>query len=91
MLWRASKSDDVLWASFEDDEHIVFHRPSSKTHFLNAASATLLRHVLSVPVSGQQAAQLLAEAQRVALDEKFVAAVDESLHHLEYLGLVERV
>ena len=90
MLWRASKTDDLVWAAYEDDEHVVFHRPSGKTHFVNAVTATLLKVVLSSPTSASAAVQQLADAQGVAVEGEFAAAVNKSLHHLEYLGLVER-
>jgi PqqD family protein of HPr-rel-A system len=90
VLWLASKSDDLIWAAYEEDDPIVFHRPSGKTHLLNVATALLLKRVLTSPLSTMEAVRRLAELQGVALDDEFESAVTESLHRLDHLGLVER-
>ncbi len=89
-VWRARQAQDLVWAEFGSD-FVVYHRPSGKTHFLNAATAALLREVLIDPKPARAAAAALAAAENAAEDGDFFAAVAGSLAQLEYLGLVERL
>jgi PqqD family protein of HPr-rel-A system len=89
VAWRASGLDNLVWAAYDDD-YIVYHRASGKTHFLNAATATLLTRVLETPKAAAEAAAELAAIEQAAVDDGFVAAVEASLHDLEHLGLVEQ-
>lgn len=43
--WRTAPREEFLWAEFKG-EYVLFHRRSGQTHFLNAASATLLQQIL---------------------------------------------
>ncbi len=87
--WRAGSPQDLVWTEFGDD-CVVYHRPSGKTHFLNAATAVLLEEILTVPRDAHAAAEALAAREEAEGDAAFFAAVADSLLHLEYLGLVER-
>jgi PqqD family protein of HPr-rel-A system len=87
--WRAGPSDNLVWSEFED-AYVVYHRPSGRTHFLNAATADLLDHVLTAPRTARAAAEELAAREGAVGDSAFFAAVAESLSHLEHLGLIER-
>jgi PqqD family protein of HPr-rel-A system len=84
------RADELVWAEFGTD-FVVYHRPSGKTHFFNAATALLLKEVLVEPRSALEAAQDLAERQAADATAEFLAAVQHSLEHLEYLGLVDRM
>jgi PqqD family protein of HPr-rel-A system len=88
-LWRAGDADDLVWTRM-DDAFIVYHRPSGKTHFLNAATADLLAHVLTTPRTARSAADELAAREDAAVDSNFISVVAESLFHLEHLGLIGR-
>jgi PqqD family protein of HPr-rel-A system len=88
--WCARRAEDLVWAEFGED-YVVYHRPSGKTHFLNSASVALLREVLASPRNASSAAEELAARESAPVDAEFVAAVLESLAHLEHLGLVDRV
>jgi PqqD family protein of HPr-rel-A system len=90
MRWRARPSHDLIWSDF-GDTYVVYHRPSGKTHFLNAATAELLEQVLAEPRSARAAAEELAAREGAVGDAAFFSAVAQSLLHLEHLGLVERV
>jgi PqqD family protein of HPr-rel-A system len=79
-----------VWAEFGVDV-VVYHRPSGKTHFLNAATALLLKDVLVQPKSSLEAAEELADLQASAADSNFLVAVRASLEHLEHLGLADRL
>ena len=56
-VWRSSAADCV-WAIYGDD-YVVFHRPSGKTHFLNAAGHRLLTEILDRP-DNERAYMLIA-------------------------------
>jgi len=88
--WRAGRADELVWAHFGTD-FVLYHRPSGKTHFLNAATALLLKEVLVRPKNALEAAEELADHQAAVASYDFLAAVQHSLEHLEHLGLVERV
>lgn len=62
------------WAHWSDG-HVLYHRPSGKTHFLNEAGAALLRELLANP------------AETFDADP----ALQGLLLRFETLGLVERV
>lgn len=89
LRWRAGPAEELAWADL-GDAYAVYHRPSGRTHFLNAATADLLANVLAEPRSAEAAAHELAAREGAPADEAFRAAVAESLLFLEHLGLVER-
>lgn len=74
VAWRASPAEHYSWASWPDGE-VLYHRPSGKTHFLNASGAELLRQLLAAPGQSFEADDALLEL----------------LLRMEALGLVERV
>ena len=87
-LWR-SNAADCAWARYGDD-HVVFHRPSGKTHLLNAAGYRLLTDILEKPSHAAAIAAQLASAggtESEGLDEEEVFTM---LVRFEYLGLVDR-
>jgi PqqD family protein of HPr-rel-A system len=86
--WRAGQPDSLVWAEL-GDSFVVYHRPSGRTHFLNAATADLLQHVLIEPRTAHNAAEELAAREGSVGDAAFHSAVAASLHHLERLGLIE--
>ena len=88
--WRAAQPDSMVWAHWNDD-FIAYHKPSGLTHFLNAASKSLLTETLA------------QTSNTAAIVEKFLSPGGKSsssshpdeilamLERLEQLGLVERV
>ena len=87
--WRAGLAQELIWSQL-GDTYVAYHRPSGATHFLNAATANLLSHVLVDPCTAHAAAEALAAREGAATDSAFFGAVAESLSYLERLGLVER-
>jgi len=86
--WR-SNAADCVWVGYGDN-YVVFHRPSGKTHFLNAAGYRLLTEILDRPYRTSAIAARLASAgsgEPEALDREEVYAM---LARFEYLGLVDR-
>jgi PqqD family protein of HPr-rel-A system len=88
--YRAAPTESCLWADCQGD-WVLFHRPSGKTHFLNAGTALLLREVLRTPLHAGAAAAELARLQGGSLDARFQSHVADLLRRLEELGLVERI
>jgi PqqD family protein of HPr-rel-A system len=88
--WRARPADEVVWRALDDD-YVLYHRGSGKTHFLNAASNDLLREVLTAAKTAAEAAEALARHEGVSAGPEFVAVVAEALEQLDHLGLVDRV
>lgn len=71
--WAAAPAAHFAWADWSDG-HVLYHRPSGKTHFLNEAGAALLRELLADP------------GEAFAADE----SLHGLLLRFEALGLVER-
>ncbi len=90
MKWCACDPADIVWVAF-DAEHVAYHRPSGRTHFLNDASRALLTELLPSP----QDFDTILEAFGAGVAEEDASAyrggMEEMLSRLEYLGLVERV
>jgi PqqD family protein of HPr-rel-A system len=87
--WRSLEPGNVLWAEW-DGEYVLYHRPSGKTHFVNAATVQLLKTVLLEPKSARAAALELAAGEAADADDEFCAEVAALLERLEHVGLVER-
>jgi PqqD family protein of HPr-rel-A system len=84
-----SNAADCVWANYHDS-YVVFHRPSGKTHFLNAAGYRLLTEILDRPGG---TASVAAELTVAGAEEPSRLNVDEvhaMLVRFEYLGLVDR-
>lgn len=88
MLLRAEGAH-CLWADW-DDLAVLFHRPSGKTHFVNAATAFLLEQFSDAPLTVEAAARALADAQGRGVDDELGASVADTVQRLLELGLIER-
>ena len=92
MRWHSVPQNQFLWGEW-DRELALFHKPSGQTHFLNAASAALLRSILREPMDAQGASRALAEQlpEAAAPGAEFTRYVFGLLVRFEELGLVVRV
>ncbi|MFA7666650.1 MAG: HPr-rel-A system PqqD family peptide chaperone [Burkholderiaceae bacterium] len=97
--WRSPSDGRLAWAEY-GDRFVVYHRLSSQTHFLNAASAMILQDLLSQPAGLETVHAALVQAQtdagQAGADEALPPAVlrqsiAETLLRFEELGLVERI
>ena len=88
--WKSAGAADCLWAGW-DGSFVLFHRPSGRTHFVNAATALLLQRVLASPRDAASASLELAAAQHSEHSPDFLRHVEDLLVRLEDLGLVTRV
>ncbi|MDT3678916.1 MAG: HPr-rel-A system PqqD family peptide chaperone [Burkholderiaceae bacterium] len=88
--WRVPSDAPFAWAH-SDSGHVLYHRPSGQTHFLNDGAALLLRECLLDPRDALEAAHALANLQGASPDPQFLRHVEELLSHLERVGLVEPV
>lgn len=90
LQWRAAPAADLAWYE-ADGEYVLYHRPSGKTHFVNAATHLLLRQILVEARDVADAASELARLQGPVMAEggltRHVAGL---LLRFEELGLVER-
>ena len=90
--WYVPFPDELMWASWGGDAYVAYHRPSGKTHFLNAASYVLLSELLREPLDVDAVARQMAlpeggdEAASARNREQFEAL----LNYLEQIGLVRR-
>ena len=88
--WRSRKADEIVWFDISPD-FVAFHRPSGKTHFLNAAGKLMLTDTLLEPAD---LPSILGTTSSEMGDEAFITLRNQMkvmLEHFETLGLVERV
>jgi len=87
--WRCARAEYLLWAHWDED-YVVFHRPSGKTHLLNESGRSLLTEVLIKPLDSRQ---VIAALTGPDCDESAESSRDilATLYRFEQLGLVERV
>lgn len=90
--WRSAAAADCVWADWDGD-YVLFHRPSGRTHFVNAATAVLLQHVLAEPKNVEDASLELAASwpDGYSHSPALRRHVEELLVRLEELALVTRV
>ena len=79
-----------MWADWDDEPSVIYHRPSGKTHFVNASTAFLLEQFFEGSATLGSATRALAEALGRAADDDLRLAVAGTLFRLEELGLIER-
>jgi PqqD family protein of HPr-rel-A system len=88
--WWVRSVAPFAWAH-SDSGHVLYHRHSGQTHFLNEGCALLLRECLPEPRDAAEAALALAKLQGAEPDPQFLRHVAELLQHLERVGLIESV
>ncbi len=89
-MWLRAEGAQCLWADW-DDLAVLYHRPSGKTHFINAATAFLLEQFNAAPAPLDAASRALAEAQGLAVDDGLREGVAGMAQRLGALGLIARV
>ena len=85
--WRSRPADELALLEFDDD-FVAFHRPSGKTHLLNAASHFLIFGILAEARDFDTIAEMVADG--AGTDDEFVARLAAMLERFEDLGMVER-
>lgn len=88
--WRSRSPDEIIWSIFDGD-FIAYHRPSGKTHFLNAASYVLITEVLKESCDVDAVAAVFTDEEKGVRSPDVVAGFRSLLEHLEILGLIDRV
>ena len=88
--WHSVADDTIVWTRWDGDRFIAFHRPSGITHFLNAASAVLIRELLVEPAGADSVARAFERANEDADWDAHLAEITAMLEHLEHLGLIQR-
>lgn len=89
LRWRSAPDSEILWVAWNDD-YIAYHRPSGKTHFLNAATFDLLDKVLREPRDVAGSLTELARLRGAEPDLTQRSYMAGLLVRLEQLGLVRR-
>lgn len=87
--WSSVDPDQLLWNGW-NDEYVVFHRPSGRTHFLNAASAVLVRELLVSPKTSEDVVQSFPPPDLPSDPNAYHDEILALLERLEHLGLIER-
>jgi PqqD family protein of HPr-rel-A system len=85
--WLAVPASQLHWAEWSD-EYALFHLPSGKTHFVNAATAQLLKTILASPRTVEEAVALLAPGAPMQELSELRDRVTGQLQLLEANGLV---
>ncbi len=88
--WRSRAPDEIVWFDIAPD-FVAFHRPSGKTHFLNAASKLLLTDTLIEPANLPSILGAISSGSVDETVEDYQQQMIVMLEHFESLGLVERV
>lgn len=87
--WTAATATELLWAEWEG-QYVLFHRPSGRTHVVNASTWLLLNEVLRDSLTLEATTLEFARLRETPIDEELRAYVAGLLLHLEELGLVTR-
>ena len=86
--WRVAGSESLKWRCWAGD-YVVFSPLSGQTHFLDIFAG----HILKLIMAGTPSiAELRVEAARfleVEPDDRLAQTVEELLHRLEEVGLIE--
>ena len=88
--WRSRAPHEIVWFDIAPD-FVAFHRPSGKTHFLNAASKLLLTDTLIESANLPFILDAISAEPADERDEDFPQQMIAMLEHFESLGLVEKV
>ena len=89
-IWRSAAPQDLVWLVW-GETNAVYHRPSGKTHFVNAATRLLLIEILREPLDVTAASRALADVVTDFDNQPLlVDHVREMLLRLDQLGLIER-
>ena len=87
--WRTCEPRQLLWAEF-NDEFVIYHASSGKTHFLNSGSGYLLQSLLREPHTLREIAQQFSPEDEIGDHSSRDVMIAEMLQYFEELGLVER-
>jgi PqqD family protein of HPr-rel-A system len=88
--WIVVQSEELVWCTWDHD-HVLYHRPSGKTHFVNDAAWLLLSRALTVARPLSEVTDELAAFQGASPTDELREYVQELLLRFEELGLVRRL
>jgi PqqD family protein of HPr-rel-A system len=86
--WRVDRPHDLVWATL-DEGAAVYHRPSGKTHFLNAGSVAMLERLRARAATADELALVLAGGEISAVTPEFVGHIAVTLQYFSELGLIQ--
>ena len=83
--------ETLIWRSWNDDEFVVYHRPSGETHLLNPIAAATLRRLEQVPSSLDELCERIASEFETAEPAEYRSSLADLLDHFDGLGLIRPV
>ena len=90
LSWQTALASDLVWIDYDGD-FIAYHRPSGKTHLLNAESRHLLTDLLTeAHCLDEIVMYFIADGADSAVIADTRIKIGSILRHLETLGLVRR-
>ena len=87
--WVAIRDHPLIWRSWGDGEHVVYSTASGGTHFINDATAEVLRRLEHSEVSFSDLVRDVADSFGTEFEEQLESYVAGLLVHLDQIGLVE--
>jgi len=87
--WRVDRPDELVWASF-DSGAAVYHRPSGKTHFLNASSVAMLELLQVGPADAAEVCAAIGGSSAADPLAEHILQVSDVLRNFERVGLIQR-
>lgn len=91
IVWLARLRHCLHWQRFESENSIIFNEASAQTHIINELCSDAIELLQQAPLDAKTLAEMLAQRNGFALDEEWIAYLDEMLADLDQLGLIEPV
>lgn len=88
--WCATAPDDIVWTGW-NDEWVAFHRPSGRTHFLNAASKRLISEILLEPLDLPGILDEFGRVQDRNQQQLQSEEMFSMLERFDHLGLIDKL
>ncbi len=87
--WRVISGHPLVWRSWDDDEHVVYHTGTGDTHLLNDVAAEILVCLEVEALTCEELARRCGAAFGVEPDEGLRGHVAATLDEFDDLGLIE--
>lgn len=87
--WSLFSPDYLVWRTWDEDEHVLYHTCTGDTHILSDVAAELLDLLEVKDLTSLELSNLCAATFGIEPDESFRQHVAEALKQFDDLGLVE--
>ena len=88
-VWLVELGCFFHWQRFKSENSIIFNEASGQTHIVNQLCADAIDLLQQSPIDSKSLAEALAQRNDFALDEEWIAYINEMLADLDQLGLIE--